>query len=303
MKRSATLIKKLWKEAGETTPLRSKDPIGAINTSAAKYNSKRFTPQLRNNINLYDQFLIWLVELATLLLFEPTQNEQKRHASYRFFVGAICSLTMSIRHQIVVGHDVCAKILVRSLCEYVDVLLLLIKRPELVIEFEQQDFKKANEVWHRHVKSLKARGAIWTSSSVSSDWFTEWTNWRNQEDTVLSVAAHPSYVAAVMSVIPLHSKDLEHDKLWPRYLGCVTESSIRTLVYTMYILSVLAAFDRFPFGEEGVFKPLVVFDQKNEFHRLVKAGRHVLIGIVGFLSRDQDNPHFRASGPAWLKDE
>ena len=59
-------------------------------------------------------------------------------------MAAICSLTLSIKHQVVLGQDLAAKILVLSLREYVDVLVLLIARPELAAEFEQEDFNKAN---------------------------------------------------------------------------------------------------------------------------------------------------------------
>jgi hypothetical protein len=304
MKRAAMLVKKLWRETGETIPLQSKDPIGALNSYAARYNEKRFTRPLRNNIVLYDQFAVWLVELATLLIFTPRRKGEARRASYQFLVGAIASLTLSIRHQVVLGQDVGAKILVRSLCEYIDVLMLLITRPELAKEFEQEDFRKANEFWHRHVKSLKASKAVWNSLAAGSEntkWRIEWDDWIKQEDTVLSIAAHPSYVAAAMSVIPLHSSDSKNAKLWPAYFGGVTESSIRTLTYTIYRLGLLAAFTRFPFGEREAFKPLVIYDEKKDIHRLIEAGKHVLLGILFFLSSEgRDNPHYHSAGPPWL---
>ena len=92
-------------------------------------------------------------------------------------------------------QDLGAKILVRSLREYVDVLVLLIARPELAGEFEQEDFNKANEFWHRHVRSLKARRALWASLAPGMELPIDWTEFEKEEDTTLSLAAHPSYVA------------------------------------------------------------------------------------------------------------
>jgi hypothetical protein len=39
--------------------------------------------------------------------------------------------------------------------------------------------------------------------------------------------------------------------------------------------------------------------KKNNIHRLITAGRHVLVGIINFLSGDgRDNPYYEASAPA-----
>ena len=104
-----------------------------------------------------------------------------------------------------------------------------------------------------------------------------------------------------MSVISFHSADIEDTKLlWPAYLGSVTDASIRTLQYAMHSLFILAALSRFPFGKKEVFEPLVIFDEKNDIHRFVTAGRHVLVGIIDFLSGDgRDNPHYECPAVAW----
>jgi hypothetical protein len=73
----------------------------------------------------------------------------------------------------------------------------------------------------------------------------------------------------------------------------VTNASIRTLQYAMFSLSILAMLTRFPFGEKEVFQPLAIFEEKDSMHRLITAGRHVLVGIIEFLSGDgRDSPHY-----------
>src|SRR5579864_7400637 len=59
MERAAMLVRKLWRKTGDTRPL-GKDFVGALTNYATRYNSTRFTPQLRNNIILYDQFSMWI---------------------------------------------------------------------------------------------------------------------------------------------------------------------------------------------------------------------------------------------------
>jgi hypothetical protein len=298
MKRAATLVRRLWKETGETFPLQSKDAVGAIYAHSMLINEKAISSQLHNNVVFYDQFVIWLVQLATALNFAPELLEKsKKPTSYRFLVGAICSFSLSIRHLVCFGHDVAAKILVRSLSEYIDVLALLIARPELTSEFEQEDFTTSNEFWHRHVKGVKARRALWNSlgaGSEQTEWYREITDWRKQEDTILSIAAHPSYVAAVMSTFPLDSVVSASASIeGPGFIGHVTDASIRTLVYAMYSLFMLVALSRFPFGEQQQFEPLIVYDEKADAHRHIPAGRHVLMGIIAFLSdKGADDPSY-----------
>jgi hypothetical protein len=305
MKRASMLVRKLWRETGHTEALKSKDTIGALTDRAARHNAKNISPQLRNNVILFDEFAVWLVQLATILIFEREDHKEAPRPPYSFLVAAICSMTLSIRHQVVLGHDIGAKILVRSLSEYVDVLALLIVRPELVAEFCQENDSEANKFWHRHVKNLKARRALWHAAAPDIKVPMEWDEWRKQEDTVLSVTAHPSFVAAVMSVVPLHRNDTGRTPLlWPAHLGCVTDASIRTLRYAMYSLFILAALNRFPFGQEGLFKALFTFDEGNNLHRSVQAGRQVLVGIISFLSHEGfGNLHYEPPVPPWIAEE
>src|ERR1700730_16543459 len=109
MKHAGALVRKLWKQTGETIPLQSKDHIGAIHSYATKHNSKRFSLQLRNNIILYDQFATWLCQLATVVDFTPKPSGKTKHPSYKLLVGAISSLSLSIRYLVVFGHDIGAK--------------------------------------------------------------------------------------------------------------------------------------------------------------------------------------------------
>jgi hypothetical protein len=69
-----------------------------------------------------------------------------------------------------IGHDVSAYILLRSLCEYVDVMALLIDKPDLLAEFRQNDYSKANSFWHHHVKSLEARKTV-IAAAKDSEWY------------------------------------------------------------------------------------------------------------------------------------
>jgi hypothetical protein len=287
-------VRKLWKATGEADPLSGRGTIDYLQAIL-----KGTSHQLKNNMVFYRQFVFWLCQLATLLTF--TRGQDAKPSSYRFLAGALCSLSLSIQHLVLLGHDVSAKILVRSLCEYADVLALLITRPELTTEFELEEFTKANQFWHRFLKSEKARRALFNSidsKSERSEWYVEWSNWRKQEDTILSISAHPTFVAAAMSLIPVHTRGSKRPHL-PAYLGCVSDASIRTMVYTMYSLLPVVASAAFPFGGTQ-FKPLISFDQSVDLHRQIEAGRQVLIGILAFLSSEgRESPHFQPADPYW----
>jgi hypothetical protein len=166
-------------------------------------------------------------------------------------------------------------------------------------EFQNENLRTANEFWHRHVKSLRGRRAVWRS--IGAEEPKAFVEWRKEEETVLSVSAHPSYVASIMSVIVPHEADTEETLLPPAYLGRATNASIRTLQYSMFNTSMLALLARFPFGVKDRYAPLVAFDETDYFHKRLHAGRHVLHGIIEFLfGEGRDSPYFKPAMPPWV---
>ncbi len=110
-------------------------------------SNKLTSTAFQNHLELYDEFISWLTDLACVLLFN--KGLKREDYTYAHLASAICSLALSVRHQVCTGHDVSAKILARSLAEYSDVTALLIVRPDLRTEFQKEE--NPEKFWRRHV--------------------------------------------------------------------------------------------------------------------------------------------------------
>jgi len=186
------------------------------------------------------------------------------------------------------GFDVPAKQVLRSFVEHLDVLNLLVLRPELAEEFQRAETPEAsNEFWNRYVRRGKVRkdlyGEIASALGDDQSAIEEWRSWRREEDTILSMAAHPTSIGCFMSIcVP----GADESEAWLGLFGAKGDVSTRTLRYAIYALTDLLVMHYFPFGEQGHFdRPAVIeFDPNDEFHRHVKDGRKVLFGLLHYVS-------------------
>ena len=119
-----SLIAEFWKETGVRKPKR-----GEV-TEYASYSlflaDKLTSVAFQNHLELFDEFVSWLADVNVVLF----SNLKRENVVYAQLASAICSLALSVRHLVGIGHDVSAKILARSLGEYSDVMALLILQPD-----------------------------------------------------------------------------------------------------------------------------------------------------------------------------
>jgi hypothetical protein len=167
-----SLIAELWKETGVRKPKRGTVAIYAGHSLVL--SDKLMSAAFENHLELFDEFISWLADVAAVLL-SGTLSKREDYA-YAHLASAICSLALSVRHEVCTGHDVSAKILARSLAEYSDVLALLILRPDLRTQFQNEE--DPEEFWRDHIRgdSSKVRKSILaTLSSAGRDttWWTE----------------------------------------------------------------------------------------------------------------------------------
>ncbi|WP_206734259.1 hypothetical protein [Bradyrhizobium zhanjiangense] len=262
-------------------------------------NGKLTSVAFQNHLELYDEFVAWLADLSTVLLSNEGDLRREDFA-YAHLASALCSLALSIRHQACLGHDVAAKILARSLAEYSDVLALLIVRPDLRAEFQEEE--EPEKFWRSHVQRGKARKAIFSALPLkehAQTWWAEYETFRREEGRFLSSSVHPSYVSAAMIMLAV-----DHEKEpWPGFLGRVSDASVRTLIYAMQCLSLIVFLSRLPFGDEKFqFSAGLQFDPKSKLHRQIEARRYVLVRILRFLGmRRSEKGVFKLKEPAALK--
>jgi hypothetical protein len=90
-------------------------------------------PALNSWVLLFDEFLIWTINLAASLSPDPDGKEpfDAKATFYAMLTGTIVAHLFSIRQLVVLGFDLSAKQVLRSCCEHLDLLNLLILRPEL----------------------------------------------------------------------------------------------------------------------------------------------------------------------------
>jgi hypothetical protein len=288
-----SLIANSWKKTGIRKPKRG--VIGVYAGHAILLNRKLTSVAFQNHLELYDEFISWLTDVALVSLFNSGSLKREDYA-YAHLASAICSLALSVRHLVCIGHDVSAKILARSLAEYSDVMALLIVRPDLRAEFQKEE--EPEKFWQRHVQRGKARRAIFAALSLqerADTWRTEYEAFRREEGKFLSTSVHPSYVGAAMTLLAANDEKLG----WPGFLGRVTDASVRTLIYAMQCLSLIVL-SRLPFGDEKF--QFLTFDPENKLHRQIEARRYVLLRILLFLgTRRSKEGVFKVRETAWLK--
>jgi len=102
-----TLIAKAWKKTGVQKPRRGTTAIYA--GRAILLNNRKTSVAFQNHLELYDEFVAWLVDLATTLMHEHPKPTTEYYA-YAHSASAICSLALSVRHAACTGHDISAKI-------------------------------------------------------------------------------------------------------------------------------------------------------------------------------------------------
>jgi hypothetical protein len=279
IKTAKSLIASSWKKTRVRKP---KHGVAAIYAGhAISLNSTLTSPAFQNNLELYDEFVSWLADAAMVLLLFNKGSLKREDYAYAHLASAICSLALSVRHEVCIGHDVSAKILARSLAEYSDVLALLIIRPDLRTEFQKEEAPE--HFWRKHVQRGKARELILAALPPEAQALPSWTQYqafRRAEGKFLSTSVHPSYVSAAMTMLAV-----DHDRVaWPGFLGRVTDASVRTLIYAMQCLSLIVFLRRLPFGDERFqFSVGLTFEPKNRLHRQIEARRYVLVRILQFL--------------------
>ena len=293
-----SLIAKSWKKTRVRKPKRG---VAAIYAGHAIFLNNALASSLafQNHLELYDEFVSWLADVATVLLFNNDSLKREDYA-YAHLASAICSLALSVRHLVCIGHDVSAKILARSLAEYSDVMALLIIRPELRAEFQNEE--APDEFWKKHVQRGKARKLILATLPLEAQalpWWTQYETFRREEGNFLSTSVHPSYVSAAMTMLAV-----DDDRVaWPGFLGRVTDASVRTLIYAMQCLSLIVFLSRLPFGDQKFnFSVGLTFEPKNRLHRRIKARRYVLFRILQFLGTQRSEKGvFKVKAPKALK--
>lgn len=287
------LVKLAWKQFGGESPLdrpQGKLVRGLISFSKSK-SKKDKLPALDAWLVIYDEFISWWSSLVLVLfarMLKPYARNKKIVRACFSLGSSVLADLIAIRHLVMAGLDVPAKQLLRSACEHLDVIALLVLRPELAPAFlKTQTDKTANEFWHRYIAKGKAKKVVYGEEAH----LAEWREFRKQEDSILSMSAHPSYLAGVMAGLLTDAETL--DDYWPPYLGVKSSASVRTLSYAITALfEFISLAHSLPFGDEKRNFSIVPYDSSDGFHKYVKTGRVALAMLAVLITSVENGEDF-----------
>lgn len=101
-----SLIAKAWKKTGARKLRRGTVAIYAGHSIIL--NDRITSVAFQNHLELYDEFVAWLIEVATTLMYDHPARTTEYYA-YSHLASAVCSLALSVRHAACTGHDISAK--------------------------------------------------------------------------------------------------------------------------------------------------------------------------------------------------
>jgi hypothetical protein len=292
-------LRERWASHG--IKLRGSERMGVsvrqILRSAAKRRSTIDMPYVDLWVAALDEFISWMISLFTVVYSQETQHSNFDRSVWVILAKAIAD-AMAIRHLIVAGYDVQAKILVRSAGEYLELLVCILDDPHLADEFVLADTPEAaRDFWLKHLARGQVRKrmkAAWSNffgsddnNSGASKWFS---NWGNGWAEIFSSLLHPSFMGGVFSAIALKTSYPDDDS-WIGFMGDRTDASVDTIrCYAAYLFPVLLLHRKYPFETfDAVTASTVQYDENNEFHRHVKIGRDILASLVLSFGSEQND--------------
>jgi hypothetical protein len=208
-----------------------------------------FSDVLKVWLFVFDEMLSWFVSLTQILEFGLSKRDDKTDLDKVFFVlsGSIVSQLIGIRKLVTHGLDLPAKQILRSVSEHLEVLMLISLQPDISGEFiGNLEIEDGNKFWHKYISKNKSRNVFYSQISgfLPAHVVREWREWEIQEDSILSIAVHPTYVSSSMAI--LGGINDGQDLTWPFYLGRINSHSVRTLRYSVFRMSNIILFSKKP---------------------------------------------------------
>jgi len=201
----------------------------------------------------------------------------------------------AIRLLVIAGYDTSARTILRSLSEYLEVLVAIIHKPIFADAFVLSDTPEgAQKFWEENLRGggiRKRVEAAWkdffnNDGKAAAEWFA---NWGRGDIPMLSGLAHPSLGGGLFSTIPLKVKYHKDD--WPGFFGDKAESSVDTIfILLKFIFPVLLLGREFPFDKSSQ-EISRKYDDSDELHRHVKVGKDILASLILSLSQESNIAH------------
>jgi hypothetical protein len=294
-------LRRQWRE--KNFRLRKGKCVGICVSELVKHskqrNAKVETPHLDLWIAILDEFISWQISLASIF-YGGRKGDNFTHfdRSITVILMKIVADSIAFRHLILLGYDVAAKIILRSIGEYAELYVAMLDDPTLADEFVKSDVPEgAKAFWKLHVSrgSLqKKMTKAWESwfkgkQPKAAAWFA---NWGRQSNGKLSAMIHPSFAAGMLSAIPFKTKHAPNEN-WLGIWGDKSDGSVDTIyMYASFMFPIFLLHDNFPFDDFNAYlcSP-IAFDESNELHRHIKNGRSILASLVLSLGKQSNRKY------------
>jgi hypothetical protein len=263
-------------------------------------NSKVKTPYLELWISVLDEFLSWQISLITVF-YALRRRTKGRWSNFDrsiiLILMKIISDSIAMRHLILLGYDAAAKALLRSIGEYMELLVAILDDPKLANDFVRSSTpERANRFWKKHVawgglqNKMQRAWETWFQARepAAAAWFA---NWGRSSNTKLSAFIHPSFAGGLFATIPFKTKQTNEN--WLGLWGDKSDGSVDTIyVYASFMFPLLLLHDGFPFtGFDKFLGRPIKFQKKIELHRHVKEGRFILASLILSLGKRSNHKY------------
>jgi hypothetical protein len=238
---------------------------------------------------ILDFCIIWFssyTEALAVAFLVRRQNSERddQHNVANLISWRICTELVAIRKLVLEGLDVPAKQILRSMSENLDALGLATISAEFCADFiEDQDVENANKTWHKYISKGKARKLIKNNLPVYfAENITEHDIYREEEEKVLSAAAHPSFISSFVSLFPEYDEVLDSDSIG--ISNVFSHFSLRTLRYCSYRLLMHCMYDLSLFSIYEKYIETAEYDQFDDLRHVIKSGRKICLLSLYLLS-------------------
>ncbi len=247
-----------------------------------------------------DECISWLLSLYSVFYAERPEGLRLTafEKSILLTLSKIIADSLAIRHLVLAGFDTSAKTILRSVSEYMEVLVAIIHQPAFAEEFVKSGTPEtAQAFWEAHLRGGKLRRrvtAAWIEffkedgNRDTAEWFA---NWGRGANPIFSGLCHPSLAGGLLATIPINTHYAEDN--WLGIWDDKAECSAGTIyIYLQYVFPILLLRPSFPFEEQGphISSPRR-YDESKELHRHVRIGRDILAGVILSLGAEGNAPH------------
>lgn len=244
---------------------------------------------------ILDFCLIWFVKYTDVLAISffsvsIDKKADRKHNVITLICWRICAEIIAIRKLVLEGLDVPAKQILRAMSENLDALGLAALSEEFCEDFvNDQEVEHANKTWYKHISKGKARKLIQEGLPLNiRDIIDELEMYRDQEEKVLSAAAHPSYISSFVSLFPEFDENRDSDNIG--ISSVFSPFSLRTLRYCAYRLLMHCVYDIVLFKTYERYIQELEYEPTLKVKKFIKNGRDASIFIIQLFNElDEQN--------------